>query len=220
MNSSGGTPARLAPDHAYAFGLYLSTSGSARRTPRPLETQATAETCRNTVRPWEERPHGRLTPRQSEAMERAPSARAPVQPVPIPASARIAAGSTSRSGQDRSLGSTPVSAPEPSRGCNDELTAEILRLRCEITQLHCSIGALTAAITALASRPPGSFMESPAELGPPVATVSPATLLALRSGERLNGEVQRRMRLGGDADSDTELDLLIDRLHDLSDAGS
>jgi hypothetical protein len=103
--------------------------------------------------------------------------------------------------------------------------AEIVHLRREITQLHSSIGALTAAITSLAARPPDACLEPAAELPPATAPAlaspaSPATLLALRSGERLNGEVQRRLRLGSDADNDTELDLLIDRLHDLSDAGS
>ena len=131
-------------------------------------------------------------------MESAPSAPAQIPPAPGCNAAGPPAG--------------------PSNGCNDQLTAEIARLRQEISQLHSSVATLTAAITSLASSPPDSRFAPPAELRPPLASASPATLLALRSGERLNGEVQRRLRLGGDADSDTELDLLIDRLHDLCEA--
>ncbi len=153
-------------------------------------------------------------------MESAPSA--PEPPGPISAPVRMDAGSRSGSSPGRSAGSTPDAAAAPSRGCNDALMAEIVHLRREITQLHSSIGALTAAITSLAARPPDAYLEPAAELPPAMAKAlaSPATLLALRSGERLNGEVQRRLRLGSDADNDTELDLLIDRLHDLSDASS
>ncbi len=161
-------------------------------------------------------------------MESAPSAPvppAPEPPGPISAPVRMDAGSKSGSSPGRSAGSTPdaaAAATAPSRGCNDELMAELVHLRREITQLHSSIDALTAAITSLATRPPAACLEPAAELPPAMAPAlaSPATLLALRSGERLNGEVQRRLRLGSDADNDTELDLLIDRLHDLSDAGS
>lgn len=39
---------------------------------------------------------------------------------------------------------------------------------------------------------------------------------ARRQAERLAGEVQRRQALGGDPGKDPELDLLIDRLHDLA----
>lgn len=159
-------------------------------------------------------------------MKSAPSAPVPPAPEPperISAPARMDAGFRSGSSPGPSAGLSSAPAAAPSRSCNDELTAEILHLRREITQLHTSIGALTAAITSLAARPLEVCSEPPAELRPAMATTSPAspaTLLALRSGERLNGEVQRRLRLGSDADSDTELDLLIDRLHDLSDAGS
>jgi hypothetical protein len=165
-------------------------------------------------------PCGRVTLRQSEAMESAPSASvspAPEPHGPVSAPVRVDAGSRSGSSPGRSAGPTPDAAAVPSRSDNDELMAEIVHLRREITQLHNSIGALTAAITSLAARPPDACPQPAAELPPAIA---PATLLALRSGERLNGEVQRRLRLGSDADSDTELDLLIDRLHDLSDAGS
>lgn len=171
-------------------------------------------------------PCSRVNLRQSEAMESAPSAPVPPAPEPsgpISAPVRVDAGSRSGNSPGRSAGPTPDAAAAPSRSDNDELMAEIVHLRREITQLHNSIGALTAAITSLAARPPDACPQPAAELPPaiaPASLASPATLLALRSGERLNGEVQRRLRLGSDADSDTELDLLIDRLHDLSDAGS
>jgi hypothetical protein len=45
---------------------------------------------------------------------------------------------------------------------------------------------------------------------------SPSALLARRNAERLAGEVQRRAALISDPEDDTELDLLIDRLHELA----
>jgi hypothetical protein len=45
---------------------------------------------------------------------------------------------------------------------------------------------------------------------------SPSALLARRNAERLAGEVQRRAALASDPGDDTELDLLIDRLHELA----
>jgi hypothetical protein len=45
---------------------------------------------------------------------------------------------------------------------------------------------------------------------------SPSALLARRNAERLAGEVQRRAALASDLEDDTELDLLIDRLHELA----
>jgi hypothetical protein len=45
---------------------------------------------------------------------------------------------------------------------------------------------------------------------------SPSALLARRNAERLAGEVQRRAALASDPEDDTELDLLIDRLHELA----
>jgi hypothetical protein len=44
----------------------------------------------------------------------------------------------------------------------------------------------------------------------------PSALLARRNAERLAGEVQRRAALISDPQEDTELDLLIDRLHELA----
>ena len=44
----------------------------------------------------------------------------------------------------------------------------------------------------------------------------PSALLARRNAERLAGGGQRRTALGNDPQEDTELDLLIDRLHDLA----
>ena len=66
---------------------------------------------------------------------------------------------------------------------------------------------------------------------PPARQASAATLLGRRNGERLQQEVRRRLdlaasQLAGQLDSgpedsvDTEVDLLIDRLHELADAAS
>ena len=62
---------------------------------------------------------------------------------------------------------------------------------------------------------------------PPARQASAATLLGRRNGERLQQEVRRRLDLAasqldsGPEDSvDTEVDLLIDRLHELADAAS
>ena len=50
----------------------------------------------------------------------------------------------------------------------------------------------------------------------PMGSPSPSALLARRNAERLAGEVQRRAALASDPGDDTELDLLIDRLHELA----
>ena len=76
---------------------------------------------------------------------------------------------------------------------------------------------------------PGSRHDRAAPLGAPIAPAagskpegmrqsgsSPSALLARRNAERLAAEVQRRSALVSDPEDDTELDLLIDRLHELA----
>ena len=50
----------------------------------------------------------------------------------------------------------------------------------------------------------------------PLEQPATSTLLARRNAKRLNAEVMRRSARGIDPDNDTDLDLLIDRLHELS----
>ncbi len=70
-----------------------------------------------------------------------------------------------------------------------------------------------------ADLPPAAGAGPEVELAPGESRAlgsSPSALLARRNAERLAGEVQRRLALAPDPGDDTELDLLIDRLHDLA----
>ncbi|MGB7565331.1 MAG: hypothetical protein WBM08_11340 [Prochlorococcaceae cyanobacterium] len=101
-----------------------------------------------------------------------------------------------------------------------ELTAELLALRGEIMALRQVLAALVNVLAAQASFPaPGAACApgdpAPAPLAAPVTPAS--TLLARRKASRLNAEVLRRTSVGLDPEGDTEVDLLIDRLHDLVD---
>jgi hypothetical protein len=85
------------------------------------------------------------------------------------------------------------------------LLTEIQALRLELADLRRQLEASRASAPAASS----------------IAAAAPAaTLLQRRNAERLAAEVQRRQALqadgAADAEPDTELDLLIDRLHDLA----
>ena len=115
-----------------------------------------------------------------------------------------------------------------------QLAEELSALRQELAGLRTTVAELVAALAAAgppagaqapgaASTPalaPGSATEPegaplPAEIRP-MGAPSPSALLARRNAERLAGEVQRRAALASDPGDDTELDLLIDRLHELA----
>ena len=97
----------------------------------------------------------------------------------------------------------PPDAPvRESSALADQITA----LQREISALNTTLSALSPALERLAG-----LVDSPPDS-------APSTLLARLNGERLNAEVMRRTARGIDPDNDTELDLLIDRLHDLSDS--
>ena len=92
----------------------------------------------------------------------------------------------------------------------------IQTLLAEIQGLRHEVAALRAELQAMR---PGSLPASTPTIAA-VASASATTWLQRPNAERLAAEVQRRQALhldGADAgDTDTELDLLIDRLHDLA----
>ena len=118
-----------------------------------------------------------------------------------------------------------------------QLAEELAGLRKELAGLRTTVAELVATLAAArpraAAQDPGAggpqTLRTPV---PPTATTlteaaprpdevrtlasSPSALLARRNAERLAGEVQRRAALASDPEDDTELDLLIDRLHELA----
>jgi hypothetical protein len=97
----------------------------------------------------------------------------------------------------------------------DPLLKELSALRAEIAGLREVVGALVIAIERSGSP---AIQADAMEPWPPNASgSSPAQQLARRNAERLNHEVLRRTAQGLDPAADTEVDLLIDRLHDLVD---
>ena len=118
-----------------------------------------------------------------------------------------------------------------------QLAEELAGLRQEVAGLRTTVAELVAAVkdigaSAAAQSPAGAIprADQPSvppeprpgpEPGPSLGEVrpmgaSPSALLARRNAERLAGEVQRRAALASDPEDDTELDLLIDRLHELA----
>lgn len=103
-----------------------------------------------------------------------------------------------------------------------EIWLELQALRLEVAALRQSLELRPAA--AEPNLAAGAQMEAAAD--PPNRQASAATLLSRRNGERLQQDVRRRLALAAsqveapeDA-ADTEVDLLIDRLHELADAAS
>lgn len=86
------------------------------------------------------------------------------------------------------------------------LLAEIQALRLEVAELRQELRGV---------RPP---LVEPAPA--PSSAVSASSWMQRRNAERLSAEVQRRQAVqpdaGVDGEADTELDLMIDRLHDLA----
>ena len=98
---------------------------------------------------------------------------------------------------------------------SDSVPAQLQAIRSDLAQLHQSVLELRGLVQCLVSDGPSSDLA----LGSSVP--SPSTTLSRRNPERLAAEVQRRQALLpveelDPIDGDTELDLLIDRLHDLA----
>ena len=102
-----------------------------------------------------------------------------------------------------------------------QLAEEMAGLRLELAGLRTTLAelvvALAAAGTPAAAQALATAAPIPGEVRP-LGSPSPSALLARRNAERLAGEVQRRAALASDPGDDTELDLLIDRLHELAQA--
>lgn len=98
-----------------------------------------------------------------------------------------------------------------------ELAAELAALRVEITALHQVLAALLPLLTAQVRSTASGAAQAPGA-APTAPPASPsATLLVSDKAQRLQAELQRRMAAGLNPDGDTEVDVLIDRLHDLVD---
>ena len=100
-----------------------------------------------------------------------------------------------------------------------QLAEEMAGLRLELAGLRTTLAelvvALAAAETPATAQALATAAPIPGEVRP-LGSPSPSALLARRNAERLAGEVQRRTALASDPGDDTELDLLIDRLHELA----
>ena len=109
---------------------------------------------------------------------------------------------------DSSPGLDPFPGP-------DSVPAQLQAIRTDLAQLHQSVLELRGLVQSLVADGPSS--ELPLGCSGP----SPSTTLSRRNPERLAAEVQRRRALLtaedlDQLDGDTELDVLIDRLHDLA----
>ena len=100
-----------------------------------------------------------------------------------------------------------------------QLAEEMAGLRLELAGLRTTLAELVVALAAAGTPATAQALATadpiPGEVRP-LGSPSPSALLARRNAERLAGEVQRRTALASDPGDDTELDLLIDRLHELA----
>ena len=110
----------------------------------------------------------------------------------------------------------PDSSPglDPFPG-SDSVPAQLQAIRSDLAQLHQSVLELRGFVLSLVASAPSIDLP----LGSSAS--SPSTTLSRRNPERLAAEVQRRRALLtaedlDPLDGDTELDMLIDRLHDLA----
>ena len=109
---------------------------------------------------------------------------------------------------DSFLGSDPFPGSE-------SVPAQLQAIRSDLAQLHQSVLELRGLVQALVAEGPSRDLA----LGSPATSAS--TTLSRRNPERLAAEVQRRRAMLtaeylDPLDGDTELDLMIDRLHDLA----
>ena len=109
-----------------------------------------------------------------------------------------------------------AAAPEPGF---QQLAEEMAGLRLELAGLRTTLAELVVALAAAGTPAMAQALATAAPIPGevrPLGSPSPSALLARRNAERLAGEVQRRTALASDPGDDTELDLLIDRLHELA----
>ena len=109
---------------------------------------------------------------------------------------------------DSSPGLDPFPGP-------DSVPAQLQAIRTDLAQLHQSVLELRGLVQSLVAENPSRDFA----LGSSAS--SPSTTLSRRNPERLAADVQRRRALLtaedlDPLDGDTELDVLIDRLHDLA----
>jgi len=100
-----------------------------------------------------------------------------------------------------------------------QLAEEMAGLRLELAGLRTTLAELVVALAAAGTPATAQALATAAPIPGevrPLGSPSPSALLARRNAERLAGEVQRRTALASDPGDDTELDLLIDRLHELA----
>ena len=100
-----------------------------------------------------------------------------------------------------------------------QLAEEMAGLRQELAGLRTTLAELVVALAAAGTPATAQALATAAPIPGevrPLGSPSPSALLARRNAERLAGEVQRRTALASDPGDDTELDLLIDRLHELA----
>ncbi len=100
-----------------------------------------------------------------------------------------------------------------------QLAEEMAGLRLELAGLRTTLAELVVALAAAGTPAMAQALDTAAPIPGevrPLGSPSPSALLARRNAERLAGEVQRRTALASDPGDDTELDLLIDRLHELA----
>lgn len=100
-----------------------------------------------------------------------------------------------------------------------QLAEEMAGLRLELAGLRTTLAELVVALAAAGTPAMAQALATAAPIPGevrPLGSPSPSALLARRNAERLAGEVQRRTALASDPGDDTELDLLIDRLHELA----
>ncbi|MCX5936769.1 MAG: hypothetical protein NTW02_00825 [Cyanobium sp. LacPavin_0920_WC12_MAG_62_9] len=98
---------------------------------------------------------------------------------------------------------------------SDSVPAQLQAIRTDLAQLHQSVLELRGLVQGLVEEGPSRDLAQ----GNPATSAS--TTLSRRNPERLAAEVQRRRALLtvedlDPLDGDTELDLMIDRLHDLA----
>jgi len=100
-----------------------------------------------------------------------------------------------------------------------QLAEEMAGLRLELAGLRTTLAELVVALAAAGTPATAQALATAAPIPGevrPLGSPSPSALLARRNAERLAGEGQRRTALASDPGDDTELDLLIDRLHELA----